>query len=75
MVDSVNNINTKTDQTVKIFDRFYGYQQSVAPDEYDAVISYFKAAFGNTDAAENFAVSLFRIAHETNTSVMTLSPC
>jgi len=72
MVGSINNINTKTDQTVQIFDRFYGYQQSVAPDEYDAVLSYFKSTFGNTQAAENFTVSLFRIASETNTSVMTL---
>jgi hypothetical protein len=74
-MSSVNNINIKTDQTVQIFDRFYGYQQSVAPDEYDAVYSYFKLVFGNkltSEAAGNFTVTLFRIANETNTSVMTL---
>lgn len=69
---SVNAYNIKTDQTVQIFDRFYGFQQSVAVDEYDAVRSYFLSVFGNAEAAGNFAVALFRVAQQSNTPVMTL---
>jgi hypothetical protein len=71
-MSSVNAINTKTDQTVQIFDRFYSYQQSVAADEYDAVYSYFKSVFGTADAAGNFTASLFRVAQQYQTSVMSL---
>jgi pyruvate/2-oxoacid:ferredoxin oxidoreductase alpha subunit len=69
---SVNAINNKTDLTVKIFDRFYGYQQQVPVDAYDAVLSYFKSVFGSPEAAGNFTVSVFRISHTTNIPVMTL---
>ena len=72
---SVNNLNNQTDRTVQIFDRFYGYQQVVATDEYDAVLSYFKSVFKDkldTEAAGNFTVTLFRIANQTNVPVMTL---
>lgn len=71
-MSSVNAINNKIDQTVQIFDRFYGYQQQVPVDAYDAVLSYFKSVFGTTDAAGNFTVSVFRIAHQTGIPVMTL---
>jgi hypothetical protein len=69
---SVNAINTKTDLTVQIFDRFYGYQQQVPVAAYDAVLSYFKSVFGSREAAGNFTVSVFRISHATNIPVMTL---
>jgi len=69
---SVNAINTKTDLTVQIFDRFYGYQQQVPVDAYDAVLSYFKSVFGSAEAAGNFTVSVFQISHRTNIPVMTL---
>jgi hypothetical protein len=69
---SVNAYNTKVDQTVQIFDRFYGYQQQVPVDAYDAVLSYFKSVFGSEEAAGNFTVSVFRISHATNIPVMTL---
>ena len=69
---SVNAINNRTDQTVQIFDRFYSYQQSVAVDEYDAVLSYFKSVFGSNEAAANFTISLFRVAQRSNVPVMTL---
>ena len=69
---SVNAVNTKTDLTVQIFDRFYGYQQQVPVDAYDAVLSYFKSVFGSREAAGNFTVSVFRISHATNIPVMTL---
>jgi hypothetical protein len=69
---SVNAINTKTDLTVQIFDRFYGYQQQVPVDQYDAVLSYFKSVFDTAQAAGNFTVSVFRISHQTGIPVMTL---
>jgi hypothetical protein len=69
---SVNAINTKTDLTVQIFDRFYGYQQQVPADQYDAVNSYFQSVFGTKEAAGNFTVSVFRISHETSIPVMNL---
>ena len=69
---SVNAINNKTDLTVQIFDRFYGYQQQVPVDAYDAVLSYFKSVFGSLEAAGNFTVSVFRISHATKIPVMTL---
>jgi len=69
---SVNAINNKTDLTVQIFDRFYGYQQQVPVDAYDAVLSYFKSVFGSPEAAGNFTVSVFQISHATNIPAMTL---
>lgn len=69
---SVNAVNNKTDLTVQIFDRFYGYQQHVPVDQYDAVLSYFKSVFGTAEAAGNFTVSVFRVSHQTDIPVMTL---
>jgi hypothetical protein len=69
---SVNVANPKTDLTVQIFDRFYKYKQSVDAVEYDAVLSYFKSVFGNTISAENFTVTVFRIAFLSKIPVMNL---
>jgi hypothetical protein len=72
---SVNNYNHSLDTTVQIYDRFYGYQQNVQVEEYDAVYSYFKSVFKDTvttEAAQNFTVSLFRISRLSGTPVMTL---
>lgn len=69
---SVNAYNSKTDRTVQIFDRFYGYQQHVPVDAYDAVLSYFKSVFASIEAAGNFTVSVFRVSHQTGIPVMTL---
>ena len=69
---SVNVVNNKKDQTVQIFDRFYGYEQTVAVDEYDAVLSYFKSVMGTNEIAGNFAVSVFRVAQLSNTPVMNV---
>lgn len=69
---SVNAFNAKTDLTVQIFDRFYGYEQIVPVDAYDAVLSYFKSVFASEEAAGNFTVSVFRISHQTGIPVMSL---
>ena len=59
---SVNSINTNTDQTVRIFDRFYKYEANVPAAEYDIVLSFFKQQMGNARVAGNFTVSLFQVA-------------
>lgn len=69
---SVNNYNTQVDQTVQIFDRFYEYEATVGVLEYDAVYSYFRSVFGTSEAAGNFAVTLFRVAEESEIPVMDL---
>lgn len=69
---SVNIPNSKIDQTVQIFDRFYGYQQHVPVDQYDAVLSYFKSVFESSESAGNFTVSVFRISQQTGIPVMNL---
>jgi hypothetical protein len=69
---SVNAYNSRIDQTVQIFDRFYGYQQHVPVDQYDAVLSYFKSVFGTLEAAGNFTVSVFRVSNVTKIPVMNL---
>ena len=69
---SVNAINTKTDLTVQIFDRFYGYEQTVPVAAYDAVLSYFRSVFGSDEAAGNFTVSLFKVAQDTKIPALTL---
>jgi hypothetical protein len=71
-MSSVNAYNPRTDTTVQIYDRFYGYQEQVPVDQYDAVNSYFKSIFKNAIAAENFTISLFRISRVSQTPVMTL---
>lgn len=72
MSTSVNEINPKIDQTVKIFDSFYEYSANVPAQEYDIVLSYFRSIFTELKAAENFTNSLFRVAEETNVSATTL---
>ena len=69
---TVNYSDPKTDLSVRIFDRFYGYEVSVPVDAYDAVRSYFTSVFGTGEAADNFAVTLFRVAEASEIPVMTL---
>ena len=72
MGGSVNNPNPNSDLTVRIFDGFYSYEQFVSVEEYDVVYSYLKSVFTTDAAAGNFTVSLFRIADETRTPVLTI---
>jgi len=69
---SVNNINPKTDLTVRVFDRFYTFEKSVPADEYDAVNSFFRSVFTTAQAAENFTVTLFRVSEQAKIPVMNL---
>ena len=69
---SVNIVNNSIDRTVQIFDKFYGYQQQVPVDQYDAIQSYFQSVFASREAAGSMTVSLFRISNATGVAPMTL---
>ena len=69
---SINNTNYNTDQTVRVFDQFYSFDVNIPAAEYDVVNSYFRSVTTNKQAADNFTVSLFRIAKESGVEPLTL---
>lgn len=71
-MSTVNAINPNVDQTVRIFDQFYSYDENVPAAEYDIVLSYLKSVFNTDEAAQNFTVAIFRVAQESNTSALTI---
>jgi hypothetical protein len=71
-MSTINARNPRTDLTVQIFDKFYGYQQSIPSQEYDAVYSYLRSVFNTAGQAGNFTVTLFRMAAASNIPPMTL---
>ena len=71
-MSTVNYANPNKDLTVRVFDNFYNYDVNVPAEEYDIVYSYFRSVMATTRAAGNFAVSLFRVAQDTNVPALTL---
>lgn len=71
-MSTINYRNDNLDLTVRVFDTFYEYDVNVPAAEYDIVNSYFKSIMGTTKAADNFTVSLFRVADETKIPVLSL---
>lgn len=69
---TVNYANPKTDLTVRVFDNFYNFDIDVPVEEYDVVYSFFRSVFTTAEAAGNFTVTLFRIAEQSGTPVLTL---
>lgn len=69
---TINTINPKIDNTVRVFDNFYEYEQFVPAAEYDVVNSWFRAVVPDRQAANNFTTSLFRISNSSGTPVLTL---
>jgi len=69
---SINYTNYNIDQTARVFDAFYEYDVNVPAAEYDAVNSYFRSVMTSKQAADNFTVSLFRVAENTNIPALTL---
>jgi aconitase B len=69
---TINAINPKIDQTVRIFDQFYNYAEDVSASEYDIVLSYFKSVFNTVEQAQNFTVAIFRVAQESQTDALTI---
>lgn len=71
-MSTINEVNLKIDQTVRVFDKFYDYSANVPAMEYDIVLSFFRSVFTTELAAENFTNALFRVAEESDTSALTL---
>ena len=69
---SINYTNTNLDQTVRVFDAFYEYDVDVPAAEYDVVNSFFKSVMTTRLAADNFTVSLFKVAQDTGVPALTL---
>jgi len=69
---TINAINPSIDQTVRIFDTFYTYEQNVPAEEYDVVYSFFRSVFTTAEAAGNFTVALFRVANQSRVPVLNL---
>jgi hypothetical protein len=69
---SINYTNYNIDQTVRVFDTFYDYDVNIPAGDYDIVNSYFKSVMTTKQAADNFTVSLFRVAQDTNIPALTL---
>jgi hypothetical protein len=63
---------TSLDQTVRIFDSFYAINLIVNADTYDIVHGYFLSVCDSKNIAANFTAVLFRIAQETQISVLDL---
>ena len=63
---------TALDQTVRIFDSFYAINLTVNGDQYDIVHGYFLSVCASKNIANNFTAVLFRIAQETQISVLDL---
>lgn len=68
IVDTRNTI----DQTIRIFDSFYGVTLTVNPNEYDIVHGYFLSVCDTKAIANNFTAALFRISQETGIPVLEL---
>ena len=71
-MDSVNNLNTSLDQSVRIFDQFYKYDFAVPANEWDQIYSFFANKFTSDQAARYFATSLFQISVDTEIPVQEL---
>jgi hypothetical protein len=71
-MSTVNEVNPRLGQTVRVFDSFYAFDVGVPAAEYDVVFSYFQKQMTTKRAAGNFTVSLFRVAQETGIPALTL---
>lgn len=71
-MSSVNVLNPKVDSTVRVFDSFYSFDIQVPAAEYDVVYGFFASVFTEPRAAADFTATIFRIAQETNTPVLTV---
>ena len=72
MSSTINSINDKIDQTVRIYDEFYNYSEDVSAAEYDIVSGYFRSVFNTAEQAESFTVSIFRAAQESGDSAISI---
>ena len=71
-MSTINDTNYRMDQTVRVFDTFYDYDVDIPVGEYDVVNSYFRSIMTTKQAADNFTVSLFKVAEDTKIPALTL---
>lgn len=69
---SVNEPNLNLDRTVRIFDKFYEYEQQVPVAEFDVVFAYLNSIFKDKTAALNFTTQVFRVASLSNQTATTI---
>jgi hypothetical protein len=69
---SINNVNFNIDQTVRIFDQFYGFERFVPAAEYDVINSYFRSVMTSPITADYFTVALFQVAEQSGIEPLTL---
>ena len=69
---SVNNINPSIDNSVRVFDDFYGFTINVNASDFDIVNSFFKSVFTDDQAAKNLTTTFFRISQESGIPVLDL---
>lgn len=72
MAGSVNNTNYNIDTTVRLFNQFYDTDMVVSSADYDVVMGYLKRICSSKAIAENFAVSIFKIANDYGFSVQDI---
>lgn len=71
-MSTVNAPNDKIDVTVRVFDQFYDFALEVPVEQYDVIKSFFLTVFTEETAADNFTVTIFRIAQETGVEALTI---
>lgn len=71
-MSTVNTINPKVDQTVRVYDEFYRYDANVPAAEYDIVYSFFRSNTDSAQTAGNMTMALFQVASITNIPVLEL---
>ena len=68
VIDNRNSL----EQTIRVFDSFYSVDLQVGATQYDIVHGYFKSVCETRLIADNFTVTLFRIAQQTGIDVLIL---
>lgn len=71
-MSKILDLRASIDQTIKIFDSFYGFDAVVNANDFDIVHSYFIGVCATKNIANNFTAVLFRIAQETGYGVLDL---
>ncbi len=62
IIDGVNS-----DNSVRVYDKFYNFDVVVNASEYDIIRSYFFDISNSAEVADNFTVMVFRIANLSDT--------
>lgn len=61
----------RTNDSTRIFDKYYNSELIVSTQEYDYVYAFFKKVMGTQEIAENFSAAVFQIAQQSDISATT----